>query len=93
MTGTETAHTPICLFLVELRKQNLSNTAAKTCSMHGRPVGLCDFLPITPQNCVLGRHVGPIIILMTISLDGKICSKSRILSLFVNIEVFRSQLC
>lgn len=34
--------------------------------------------------------MGPIIIPMTISLDGGICSKSRILSLFVNIEVLEA---
>lgn len=28
-------------------------------------------------------HVGPIIITMTISFDGKICGKSRILSLLI----------
>lgn len=67
------------------------------CCTRGLPVGICDLTPITRQHCVFRRsavwHVGPIIITMTISFDGKICSKSRILSVFVNIDVFRSQLC
>lgn len=70
---------------------------AEKCCTRCLPVGICDLTPITQQHCVFRRsavwHVGPIIITMTISFDGKICSKTRILSVFVNIDVFRSQLC